>query len=549
MLGVDTILFCDILFFMKRTMKFDFNQADAREEFSGAEPKNWVKLDDGETEYLFKYDCEFENTVFGEVFISALCQELGIKCVEAFFGIGKTKSGRIKRGCLIKSYNDDEVRENISYYRVREMLQRDWTVKTNGVRRRYTPDNIFEDVKDFAGDKCIVDPSIRQDLAVMALFDYLTAQLDRHSRNIEFLTYKKDGQLHLRLAPMFDNGRCFAFADYLTSSILDQLEQRNPVLVMDQYLCEKDDEFCSNVYGIAKELETNQELRGLFDKITKFDMEHFLASFISTTGEKIDEGSSDDNFFVIVETWKRNVRNLQRAIQHLQDPTYRSYILNNAEMRRREDVATSFPQETHFYENYYYDKKNGLCSKPLSEYLREDHDYRQQIEDWKSLKSDTLKSIDDFPLLKPRVQGKELQDLMQEVRMEQHERRKILWENQKTVYVPDFITLDYLQDIKNAKENNGDIIDVGTKCDERRSHFDKKCDAWVLYGDDFGPMPTINDMCFNPNRKYDDDVLEVYIRKCEAYKQFYGPKYDAWLESVGKVEYAKSMRTHGKSGD
>lgn len=527
---------------MKRTMKFDFNQSDARVEQSGAEPKNWVKLQDDETEYLFKHDCQYESTVFGEVFISALCQELGVKCVDAFFGIGKTKNGKLNKGCLIKSYRDEDVREVISYYRVRGALQLDWTIQKNGARRKYTPDNIVEDVKKFVGDKCVVDNSVRQDLAVMALFDYLTAQLDRHAQNIEFLTYKKDGQLHLRLAPMFDNGRCFSFADEMTSTVMEQVARRNPILVMDQYLCEKDDALCGNVYGIAKELESNQELQNLFDKIAKFDIEYFLASFMSQTGEKIDEGNSDDNFYVVVQTWKRNVENIQLAIKNLQDPTFRSYVLNNAELRRREDVALLQPQETFFYENYYYDKKNGLSSTPLSEYMREDHDYKQQIEDWKNLKTDMLKSIDDFPLLKPRLQGIDMQNLMQEVRLKQHERRAMLWENQKSVYIPDYIALDYLQDIKNAKANQCDTIDIGTKNDERRSHFDKKCHLWVLYGDDFGPMPTINDMRIDPNRKYDDDVIESYIRRCEAFKQHNGPKYNAWLASVGKVEYANSIR-------
>ena len=47
-----------------------------REIFDGIEPKFWISID--ETEYLYKYNPDFEDVTFGEVFISALCKSLGI---------------------------------------------------------------------------------------------------------------------------------------------------------------------------------------------------------------------------------------------------------------------------------------------------------------------------------------------------------------------------------------------------------------------------------------------------------------------------------------
>ena len=86
-----------------------------REIFDGIEPKFWISID--ETEYLYKYNPDFEDITFGEVFISALCKSLGIKCVDASFAYG-TVGGKKTKGCLVKSYIEKDIYETIPLMRV-----------------------------------------------------------------------------------------------------------------------------------------------------------------------------------------------------------------------------------------------------------------------------------------------------------------------------------------------------------------------------------------------------------------------------------------------
>ena len=217
-----------------------------REIFDGIEPKFWIVIDG--VDYLYKYNPDFVDVTFGEVFVSALCKALGIKCVDSTFACGTVRGDETK-GCLVKSYIEKDIYETIPLMRVTNKLNDAWDTIDDDYMKECTPQNILEDLQNYLKDKnCDIDESVLQDLKVMALFDYVTAQVDRHEKNVEFLVTKHDGQLCLRLAPMFDNGRCFGFA---SSKALDANRKtenfvtgQRAVLVMDQNLCKNDDSVC-----------------------------------------------------------------------------------------------------------------------------------------------------------------------------------------------------------------------------------------------------------------------------------------------------------------
>ena len=79
-----------------------------REIFDGIEPKFWIVIDG--VDYLYKYNPDFVDVTFGEVFVSALCQALGIKCVDSTFACGTVRGDKTK-GCLVKSYIEKDIYE------------------------------------------------------------------------------------------------------------------------------------------------------------------------------------------------------------------------------------------------------------------------------------------------------------------------------------------------------------------------------------------------------------------------------------------------------
>lgn len=517
-----------------------------REIFDGIEPKFWISID--ETEYLYKYNPDFEDITFGEVFISALCKSLGIKCVDASFAYG-TVGGKKTKGCLVKSYIDDNIFENISLMRITDKLQEKWSILTNDCTRESTPDNICEDLTNYLkGKNCEIDSGVLQDLKVMALFDYVTAQIDRHGKNIEFLVTKRDGKLVIKLAPMFDNGRCFGFA---SSTALDANRKtenfvtgQSSVLVMDQNLCKNDNSVCGCDYGIAKELLHNPELNALFQKMTKFDIRRFLHDFMEETGERISVLREAQ----VVETWAHKIEKIKHAMEQYKSPEIRDQIKIEIERNRRaEFIHKNSLYQTDFYINFYYDKLNKKCKNPLSDYLKQDEDYRMQLKKWENLEIDELKSFDDYSLLKKRCNENEKKYFMQKIIEDRFDRKREAREYKRNELVPDFFTLERLQLIKDIRSGKSDRneTEILEELFQKKVNFSRRLRDWVAYGDDLLKKPTFEDYGIDTKKKYDEAVVRKYIVDFEMEGHEPCDKYDRWIEKNNKkglVEEVKKNR-------
>lgn len=514
-----------------------------REMFDGIESKFWISID--ETEYLYKYNPDFEDITFGEVFISALCKSLGIKCVDASFAYG-TVGGKKTKGCLVKSYIDDNIFENISLMRITDKLQEKWSILTNDCTRESTPDNIYEDLTNYLkGKNCEIDSGVLQDLKVMALFDYVTAQIDRHGKNIEFLVTKRDGKLVIKLAPMFDNGRCFGFA---SSTALDANKKtenfvtgQSAVLVMDQNLCKNDNSVCGCDYGIAKELLHNPELNALFQKMTKFDIRRFLHDFMEETGERISVLREAQ----VVETWAHKIEKIKHALEQYKSPEIRDQIKIEIERNRRaEFIHKNSLYQTDFYINFYYDKLNKKCKNPLSDYLKQDEDYRMQLKKWENLESDDLKTLDSFSLLKPRCDRDSKYKYQEKIIEEQFKRKCEIKKYKQSELFIDYFALECLQRLRDKQlgklfKSDNEIID---EISQDRRDFAERLRDWVTYGDDLLTKPTLADFGIDRAKKYDDVVVEKYIFDFEIEGRQSNKKYEEWIKMNNKTDLVNKIR-------
>ena len=514
-----------------------------REIFDGIEPKFWISIDG--TEYLYKYNPDFEDVTFGEVFISALCKSLGVKCVDASFAYG-TVVGEKTKGCLVKSYIDDNTYETISLMRITNKLQEKWSISNNDFTRESTPDNIYEDLTNYLkGKNCEIDSSILQDLKVMALFDYVTAQIDRHEKNIEFLVTKKDGKLNLKLAPMYDNGRCFGFvfsngfekkknrANYVTGE--------RAVLVMDQNLCKNDNSVCDCSFGIAKELSENPELYALFQKMEKFDIQSFITNFMEETGEYVSSLREAQ----VVDTWRHRIEKINHAMQEYSEPKVRQKIARQVEQKRRaEYIRKNDLYETDFFVNLYFDKANDSKTQPLSEYLKQDEEYRLQLEKWENLEIDELKSVENYSLLKKRCDESEKKHLMDKIIEDRFDRKREAREYKRNELIPDFFALERLQLVKDIRSGKLDKneTEVLEELSQKRIKFSRRLRDWVTYGDDLCKKPTFEDYGIDTTKKYDDAVITKYIVDFEMQGHEQCDKYDRWVENNNKKDLVDEVK-------
>ena len=112
------------------------------------------------------------------------------------------------KGCLIKSYLNKDVIESISLAEMTIFEQR----QKNVILHVTDPTSTLATAKFFCDQKgYALDAGVYEKLKAIALFDYVSGQTDRNDSNIEFLVYKRDGKKCVKLAPLFDNGRCFGY--------------------------------------------------------------------------------------------------------------------------------------------------------------------------------------------------------------------------------------------------------------------------------------------------------------------------------------------------
>lgn len=523
-----------------KTIDVTYATKSKKQTNRGIEPKCWLSIDN--VDWLYKYNPQVPDVTFGEVFVSELCKHFDIDCVDARFAEGtitingkNNKQNTIQtKGCLIKSYLTPNVVESISLSTIDSVVN-----KIN--IKEYTPDNIYETVKKFSEGVYEIDEDVLQNLKNITLFDYLTVQADRHDENVEFLIYDDGGKKHIRLAPMFDNGRCFNFMLKPDELMLQDelfITGETPFWFMDECLTKDDNSFADCTYGLARELERNKELKNLFENMKQLDMRKFIDDFVLAHGVSVSKISEQQ----IVETWNHRIKKIIRAVQRYKQPQIKEKIEKFVAMKGRLNLAEDL-KNTDFFVNYYYDMRHGGKHK-LIEYIRQDIEFRKQLAAWKEFKIDVLKMPDDFPLLKSRCSSSEKRFYQNQIQFDRQSRKIEMKEYKRTELVPDYLTLDLVQGIKDIKSGKSKktLESLNIEIEQAKKRRDKELEKWVMYGDCLMQKPTFESMKIDTTKKYDDDVVEEYIRCYEAGKGKNSAVYKDWLKNVGKVEFAKKFR-------
>lgn len=521
-----------------------FDTIESAEDAIGAESKVWVNVDD--CWHLYKYNQNgFE---VGEVFVSKLCQELGLKCVKSRFAHGLIEDKKTQ-GCLTESYRTPDVVEHFSFE----------TVQRASFARETCPEYIVKALEKYVGDSCEIDKNILQELKVMALFDYLIVQVDRHENNIEFLKCKKeDGSFVVKLAPMFDNGRCFDFANIdinekfenASFSAQDYVTSEMQFMVMDNIFNTDNGSYCDVCFGIAIEILKNKELKELYMRLKKFDMGAFIDEFAEKTSVKINAMHKNR----IIRTWNHRIEHIDNALKCLEDPEKRDEICLIAKSTKRLFYTqdNDLPSETNFYILYLYNKSKG-SNIPLSEYMKQDREYCDAVQDWIDLKTDVLKKKNDFPLLRigdmTRKDAKEIAKTIYKQRAERFSQRSKFISKLRDAMDPDVILLDLYQELQNI-ELGKSTKTVDEACDEFEA-ANQDCvdrvrdciDKWIEYGDDFCSNPKLSDLGYDADKEYDEEVIDKYIQEHEKISGGKNSKsYLEWLEKVDKTDYAEIYR-------
>lgn len=455
----------------------------------GVDPKFWLEIDGNR--YLYKY---YEEEKFSdscrrgqmrticEVFVSALCKKLGIDCVEASFGsatvdqhftFGGKKTSIVKletKGCLIKSYLTDDIVESIPLVDITTFMQR----QKNANLLVTDPKSTYETAKFFCEQKgYVLDDDIYPKLKAIALFDYVSGQTDRHDSNIEFLVYKKDGKKHVKLAPLFDNGRCFGYRRFPGYDL-----PTPPIMLfqMNKY-CDsfEREELLSYVNGIACELTKDKELFKLFEKIQKINIDEALKELSLVYDAKIP----DDIAKFISYTWKDGIQSINEALGKISNQNIREKIEFNVEAHRRKDYVSEnkLLRYDNFYLQYRCAKQKGE-TKTFYDYFMQDKEYRKKIDEWTSQKIDETPKIEDFPLLCHQFserQKDKMRDLIEDERSQRWREIKC-YEGQIGKTEKECATYDLLY---------------------------KKQSMWVDYGDDWGRRPTMEDAINDYNKQND----------------------------------------------
>lgn len=535
---------------MEKEYNYDisFDTIDSADTVEGIEAKVWVNIDG--CWHLYKYK-QCKQLDVGEVFVSKLCQELGLKCVKSRFAHGWVGDEET-RGCLIESYRTPDVVEGFTL----EVAKSSNSLSSS---REYTPKYIVETLEKHVGDSCEIDKNILQELKEMALFDYLVVQIDRHDGNIEFLKCKKDdGSYVVKLAPMFDNGRCFDFInsneneffDELSLSAQDFVTGEMQCLIMDNIFNTDYGCYSDVCFGIAREILKNKELKELYIRLKNFDMGAFVDEFVEKTGAKINKMCKNR----IVGTWKHRLAHIDNALKCWANPETREEINLTAKSRQRMFYAedNNLPKDTNFYVLYLYNKSKG-SQVPLSKYMEQDRKYREQVQDWIDLKTDELKKKNDFPLLRKgdmtRKEAKKILKMIDKQKEARSLQRAKFSSKLRETLEPEVCLLDLYQELRNIKlgKSTKTVDEAYAEFEEaNQNHVDTIrdfVDKWVEYGDDFCSNPKLSDLGIDANKEYDEEVFEQYIQEHEKISGGKNSKsYLEWLEQIDMADYAEIYR-------
>lgn len=445
----------------------------------GIEPKFWIKI--GGEDFLYKFfdkDLRIdrpkkEMRIFNEVLVSILCKKLGIDCVDVSFaqaeidGFDQSKKSTQTKGCLVRSYLKEENSETQSLDDIGDFY-------CNSKKLNYyeldNPQTASEAICYYAKQKgCVLDDDISDKLKTIALFDYVTAQGDRHGQNIEIITYVKNGYRHLKLAPLFDNGRCFGSVDLERGHVLPRDAQG--LFNMNCVINSKSDEFLSTAFGIAYEIMNNKNLKELFNKMQKININQEINDLIEKSGEELSLQARS----FIIHIWQTRIEQLELALTKLGDPKIMRTVedkLNNYE--RFDYILRNDLLAFDSYLNYRCAKECGNCVS-LFEYIKQDEEYRKKLRVWQNLESDDLPKRSQYPLLNQTFSNDLKRDMRIKIDCERERRRE---------FMQRYIHYD-------MKEKYPQLYASNSENQRIWQIFTLKKLNWIKYGQDYCKMPTV----------------------------------------------------------
>lgn len=276
--------------------RVEFNIADVNACFlstssrtPGSRTRIWIeeKLENNQSKrFLFK-DNSIGTVDFAEVFVSYLAKKVGVDCVNVYPATMVDEKGYKIDGILSESYLNGK--QNAETIKAKDVI-------CGG----YNCVCVYLDRLSYVKNAVIADDT-QTKMNKMVLFDFLTFQLDRDARNIEFYSTKLDsGKKYISLAPMFDNSWVFFAQDVITFNLIydkiceseelnshskekankevfDWLKNNKNVSISDMILIMEPTERYNKseniVNQICEKIRTNIELSQLFEKFKKVDFE------------------------------------------------------------------------------------------------------------------------------------------------------------------------------------------------------------------------------------------------------------------------------------
>lgn len=276
-------------------------------ELTGIEQKIWLTKNN--KKYLYKIDDE-KVLGFYELIVSYLCHKIGVDCVNAYPAIDNINK---QTGVVIESYLTDKHETQISLAKLVEKYS-DYFVQVDGSRLGYSVEEIEEIVQKLQFLGFEVENNLIENLKETCLVDYLLFQYDRHFGNIEFLFTKENGKDCIRLAPMFDNGRCLNY-DCVTLGDIRYIMKESEVCLSMTNRQSSDIDKClysKNIaYFICKEIQNNKQLNEIYSKLLAIDFDKLVDEIASIYPTKIHQGKID----IIKKTYQIRLNMLKKYLK------------------------------------------------------------------------------------------------------------------------------------------------------------------------------------------------------------------------------------------
>ena len=272
----------------------------------GIESKIWLKLKNGN--YLFKIDGRFKQG-FYEMIVSKVCSMIDIDCVNAYPAVfNGDRALKNKTASIFYSFVGKKDLAGVIVESYLEKSKQTTCITLDDFDRRYNLNRCGHfkggySVKEatFALDKlkqegCQVDFDIVKKLKNICLCDYLFCQTDRHRGNIEFLFCQDNGKCSVKLAPMFDNGRCLGYSCHDKNEVLKMCKQdcQKFVMELDDYDFLSGERKKTNAgKNLAREILKDLDLKQTYNKLALLDFEQIVSEVADIYPVQVDKQQQD----------------------------------------------------------------------------------------------------------------------------------------------------------------------------------------------------------------------------------------------------------------